>query len=154
MSGQMWWLRNESEMGYFQEHVARMRLAGQRPRVQFVDEKRSQSQNDMSWALYRQIAAQVDDQSVREIRAEVKLEVGVPILRANDEDFRDFYDAGLKHLTYEQKLHCMEKDYCPVTSLMGKKMFSDFIDDVIRRYSQRGLSLVSPAEAQSYGDKG
>jgi len=128
----------------FNNHVSMLRLASKPPRVQFVDVSRTLSQNDMSFALYKQIAAQVEDQSVNDIRAECKLTVGVGLLRMSDEKFQVFYDAGIKQLTYEQKLAAME--FVPVTSLMGKKVFSAYIEELIRKYSQQGISLTMPGE--------
>ena len=128
----------------FGDHVSMLRLAGNPPTVQFVDENRTLSQNDMSFALYQQIAAQVEDQSINDIRAECKLRIGIGLIRENDDKFRRFYDSGLKKLTYEQKLEAMQ--FVPVTSLMGKRVFSKYIDEVIRTYSMQGISLTRPGE--------
>ena len=140
---QYWHLRTDHECEMFNQHVSMLRLAGKPPRVKFVD-NRSTDQNSMSFALYKQVGQQIDDQSINDIRAECKLTIGVGLLKASDEDFAAFYDSGLKHLTYEQKLAAMK--YVPVTSLMGKKVFSDYLDEVIRVYSQRGISLTHPSE--------
>jgi len=121
---------------------------GEKPRVKFVSSDRTTDQNSLSWALYRQISSQLDCSSVNDIRAECKLTVGVGLLRASDEGFNDFYAKGLKHLTYPQKLAAMT--FIPVSSLMGKKVFSEYISEVIRKYSQQGLSLIKPGE-EAYG---
>ena len=145
MSGAMWWLRTDQECEAFNQHVSMSRLAGQKLRVKFIDQDRTLDQNALSHALYAQIASQCDDQSINDIRAECKLVVGIGLLRASDDDFRAFYDSGLKQLTYEQKLDAMT--FIPVTSLMGKKVFTQYLDDVIRRYTQRGISLTMPGGA-------
>ena len=144
-----WDLGTESVFANFTEVVSQMRLAGKRVIVEFVPEKRTLSQNALAFALYTQIAAQVEDQSINEIRAECKLTVGVGLLRASDEQFREFYDSALKCLTYEQTLAAMA--YVPVTSIMDKAVFSKFADEVIRKYSQQGISLISPQEQAAYG---
>ena len=146
---QMWWLRSTQERDFFNEHIGRLILAGKKPRVKFVEEDRSTDQNALSFALYKQIAGQLDDQSINDIRAECKLTVGVRLLRASDEGFNEFYCRGLIKLTYEEKIQAME--YVPVTSLMGKKVFSEYLDEVTRKYSQSGLSLLNPMEQQNYG---
>ena len=146
---QMWFLRNETEIGYFLEHIARMRLGGQKPRVEFVDEKRSLDQNSMINALYGQIAAQKEDESVNDIRRHCKAYYGVPILLAENKKFAAMYEKGIMHhLTTEEKLEAM--DILPVTRLFGKKQATRYIDEVIREYSKQGISLVNPNEAESY----
>ena len=120
-------------------------LAGQRFIVQRVNEKRSLDQNALSHALYSQIAAQIEDQTVNDIRAECKLRHGVPILRAESDEFRAKYDKVIKPHDYETKLSLME--WLPVTSLMNKPQFSEYIDTVIREYSKVGISIVMPGES-------
>ena len=120
-------------------------LAGKKALFQLVPEKRSLSQNAISHAIYTQIAGQLEDQSVQEVRAECKLHFGVPILRGNNEKFRAMYDKAIREtLTYEEKLAAME--FLPVTSLMDKAQFSEYLDTVIRAYSQQGISITMPGE--------
>ena len=131
----------------FTEVVSHMRLAGQKPQVEFVTEKRSLSQNDMSFALYKQIGAQAEDQSISDIRRECKLVHGIPILRRDDEQFRALYNKSILHnLSYEEKLLAME--WFPVTRMMNKTQFSEYLDTVIREYSKQGYSLIHPSEAE------
>lgn len=147
--GQSWDITTDERFQFFsQDRVMRI-LAGKKVVVQFVDEDRTLDQNALSFALYKQIASQINDQSVNEVRAECKLTVGVRLLMAADEGFADFCNAALKKLNYEQRLASME--YVPVTSLMGKKVFSEYLDEVIRKYSQQGLSLINPAEVDGMG---
>jgi len=112
--------------------------------VQVLGERRSLDQNALSHALYTQIAAQLEDQTVQEIRAECKLRYGVPILRAASDEFRNRYDKVIKPHDYETKLALME--WLPVTSLMDKAQFSEYVDTVIREYSKAGISIVMPGE--------
>lgn len=122
-------------------------LAGKPFVVQVVGEKRSLPQNALSFALYKQIGQQVDDQSIKDIRAECKLVHGIPILRAASDEFRDLYDRVVKPHDYETKLAlmCEPVDF-PVTSLMNKKQFSEYVDTIIRHYSQQGIVIVHPGE--------
>ena len=120
-------------------------LSGHKFVVQVVGPKRSRDQNDLSHALYAQIAGQLDDQTVQEVRAECKLRFGIPILRAGNPDFKRMYDKAIKvTLDYEEKLAAME--FLPVTSLMDKAQFSEYLDTVIREYSKQGVSIVMPGE--------
>ena len=130
----------------FNQRIGEIQATGKRPIVQILDEKRTLEQNDMFHALYQQLAAQIEDQSFKEIRQECKLRHGVPIMRRDDEKFRELYDRAIKStLSYEEKLAAME--YLPVTSLMGKKQGSEYIDEIIRLYSKHGYSLIHPSEA-------
>ena len=76
-----------------------------------------------------------------------KLHFGVPILRAEDEHFREFYDGALKRLTYEQKMAAME--YVPVTSIMSKAQLSRYLEDMRESFaSQRSVYLEFPVEIE------
>ena len=122
-----------------------MLLAGKRVLVQLVPEKRSLSQNALSHAIYTQIAGQLEDQTVAEVRAECKLRYGVGILREANERFRAMYDKAIKDtLSYEEKLDAME--FLPVTRLMDKEQFSEYLDTVIREYSKQGIAITMPGE--------
>lgn len=66
----------------------------------------------------------------------------MPILRRDDEQFRAFYDAHLKHLTFEQKVQAME--YVPVTSDFGVKQMTEYLDTVQRECLQQGIRLTDP----------
>jgi thiamine kinase-like enzyme len=74
-----------------------------------------------------------------------KLHHGVPILRAEDADFREAYDAVIKPLDYETKLKAM--DHWPVTSLMNKAQMSKFLEDIREDYRKRGVQLQFPEAA-------
>ena len=68
--------------------------------------------------------------------APCKLHFGVPILRAEDPDFREFYDAGMKSvLSYEQKLKAMR--FVPVTSIMTQDQFDRYAHEVQDHYRGR-----------------
>jgi len=114
--------------------------------VQVVREKRTLDQNAISHALYTQIAAQLEDQTVQEVRAECKLRFGIPLLRAGNPEFKAMYDKAIRAtLDYEEKLKAME--FLPVTRLMDKTQFSEYLDTVIREYSKQGVSIIMPGEA-------
>ena len=120
-------------------------LSGKPFVVQVVQAKRTLDQNAISHAIYTQIASQLEDQTVQEVRAECKLRFGIPILRAGNPDFKAMYDKAIRAtLDYEEKLKAME--FLPVTRLMDKAQFSEYLDTVIREYSKQGVSILMPGE--------
>lgn len=102
--------------------------------------KRSLDHNAVSWIWYGQISRELGEDSVDGVHEECKLRFGVPILRAEDADFREIYDASLKHLSYEQKLKAMR--YIPVTSLMSVDQMKRYCDAMQANYAGRGVQLV------------
>lgn len=108
---------------------------------------RSLDQNAISHAWYEQVAKELREDDEKGVKRFCKLHFGVPILRAEDGEFRDLYDQCIKAtLTYEQKLQAM--DILPVTSRMSKKQLSAYLEAMQSHYrDQRGVYLEFPAEA-------
>jgi len=107
-----------------------------------VGKARSIDQNSISHAWYEQIARELKEDDVIGWKAYSKLHHGVPILRAEDEQFRAFYDAAIKPLTYEQKLSAMK--YTPVTSIMTKPQLSKYLEAMQNDFMARGVYLEFP----------
>ena len=105
---------------------------------------RSLQQNNLMWEWNGQISAQLGDMTPQEIHEQNKLTIGVPILRAENPEFRDFYDAVVKGRTYEEKLRAMR--WIDVTSIMTVKQMTAFLDTVLRTYSEQGVRLPIPEE--------
>ena len=104
---------------------------------------RSIDQNAISHTWYEQLARELPEDNAIGWKAYCKLHIGVPILRAEDESFRAFYDGALKNgLTYEQKLQAMA--FVPVTSLMSKKQLSRFLETMQMEFIGRGVVLEFP----------
>ena len=104
---------------------------------------RTIDQNALSHALYEQLARELPEDDARGWKRMCKLHFGVPILRADDEHFREFYDSALKRLDYERKIDAME--YVPVTSIMSKSQLSRYIGDMARSFAvERGVHLELP----------
>tara|TARA_R110000822_G_scaffold81496_1_gene193516 strand:- start:1 stop:444 length:444 start_codon:yes stop_codon:yes gene_type:complete len=108
--------------------------------------KRSVEQNSLTHKYYAEIAASREDMTVNQVRAECKMIFGVPILRANNEKFRETYDRVLKPLPYETKLEFIERTELPITSLMSVKQMSQYIDDMLKHFRERGVYLTLPEE--------
>jgi hypothetical protein len=107
--------------------------------------KRSEKQNRLMHQWFKD-AQEQGDKFAEEYRAECKLEIGVPILRAENDDFCMQYDELIKHLPYEDKIALMLPPIeLPVTSLMNVKQKTAFLDQVSHRFSERGMQLTDPA---------
>jgi hypothetical protein len=97
---------------------------------------RSLDYNALSHCWYIQVANELREDDAAGVKAFCKLHFGVPILRAEDADFREFYDAGMKNvLTYEQKVKAMR--FVPVTSLMTQAQFDNYAHQVQDHYAGR-----------------
>lgn len=107
--------------------------------------KRSVEQNALQRKWIGEIAEQLGDQRPEEIRAYNKLIIGVPILREENDDFREKYDKIIKPLPYEHKMNMMAEplDF-PVTRLMTMKQKSRYLDEVVRHWSEKGILLTIP----------
>lgn len=105
---------------------------------------RSLTQNAISHVWYEQVALVVGDDDARGIKRYCKLTIGVPIMRAEDADFRQAYDVAIKGLTYEQKLVAM--DILPVTSIMTTKQLSQYLEEVQQHYATQGIRLEFPSD--------
>lgn len=107
--------------------------------------KRSLEQNNLQFFWYLQLQTQ-GDQTATQYRAESKLHVGVPILRAENEEFREKYDLIVRPLPYEHKLALMVEPFdFPVTSLMDVDQNKRFLDGLFDRYTTQGFVLTEPA---------
>lgn len=104
--------------------------------------KRSLDQNAIGHAWYEQVARELREDDALGVKCYCKLHHGVPILRAEDADFRTTYDAVIRPLPYELKLKAMK--HWPVTSLMTKAQQSAYLEAVQADYRGRGVSLEFP----------
>lgn len=96
-----------------------------------TDKPRTLSQNSLIYSLYGRISREGGQESADEVRARCKLTIGVPILRSEDAEYCDTYDAVIKPLTYEQKIKAMA--YWPCTQLMNTDQLSRYHDEIVRR---------------------
>lgn len=109
-----------------------------------VGKSRSVDQNSISHAWYAQLAVELREDDVLGWKGYCKLHHGIPILRAEDDAFREFYDGAIKGLTYEQKLAAMK--FMPVTSLMTKPQLSKYLETVRDDFLKRGVRLEFPED--------
>lgn len=104
---------------------------------------RSLDQNAISHAWYDQISRELGEDSPEGVKRECKLRYGVPILRAEDDEFREQYDRLIKgKYTYEEKLEIM--DWLPVTSLMRTKQMTRYLEAMQAAYDKQDVKLEFP----------
>lgn len=111
-------------------------------RVDVKPPVRSLDQNAISHAWYEQLGKELREDDSIGWKCACKLWFGVPILRAEDEDFRSAYDSAIKGLDYEQKLTAMK--ILPVTSLMTKAQLSKYLEAMQGYFLGRGVHLKFP----------
>lgn len=107
-------------------------------------EKRSNEQNRTVNMWYGEIARQLGDVDAQDVRAQCKLEVGVPILRRDDVAFKADYDAMFRPLPYEHKITLFKRLEPAVTSIMSTGQLKEYMDEIQRRYAQAGVRLTDP----------
>jgi hypothetical protein len=109
--------------------------------------KRSLAQNKLQRLWINEISQQLGDMTPEEVRGYCKLTLGVPILRAENDDFREKYDADIRPLPYELKLKLMMEPFdFAVTRLMNKKQKTAYLDGVHRHFSEKGIVLTDPGD--------
>lgn len=107
--------------------------------------KRSLDHNALSHIWYAQVSTELRQDTPEGVHCECKLRFGVPILRAEDDDFRTFYDAAIKNvLAYPDKVKAMR--FIPVTSLMTPAQMKRYMDDMQASYAGT-VQLEYPQEA-------
>jgi hypothetical protein len=112
--------------------------------------RRSIEQNRLQRLWLNEIAEQLGDRTPEEVRGECKLTLGVPILRAENETFREKYDAIVRPLPYAAKLAIMMEPLdMPVTRLMSTDQKTRYLDAIVRHYGEQGVILTQPASSPS-----
>lgn len=107
-------------------------------------EKRSVSQNRLQRQWLNDAMAQ-GDMSAEDYRAYCKLHFGVPILRAQDDEFRKKYDEIFRPLPYETKLELMKVPFdFPVTRLMTVKQKTEYLNQMYTHFTGLGILLTDP----------
>ncbi len=103
--------------------------------------KRGLDMNALSHCFYKEIAGFRGDITVDEAHCECKLYYGVPILLAEDEEFRDMYNECFRWMDTETKLKRIK--FIPVTRIMTNKQFKTYLSILQQTYAEEGLILES-----------
>jgi hypothetical protein len=102
---------------------------------------RSLDQNALSHVWYGQVSKQGRDMSTAQVRRWCKLHLGVPIMRAHEESFRQAWDSMIKErMFYWEKLALM--DWWPVTSIMTREQMSEYLDAMQQHFAEAGIVLT------------
>lgn len=106
---------------------------------------RTLDQNALWFALYQRIAEMTSIGDVEDARRYCKLHFGVPIMRADCQEFRDGWNRLFLHLPYEQKLDLMGPcslfgpDGFPVTRLFNRAQGILYTDRIVDEFSAKGV---------------
>lgn len=105
---------------------------------------RSANQNRLMH-MWMHEAEQQGDQTAEEYRGYCKLHFGVPILRNENEEFREAYDEVIRPLPYELKLKAMmvPLDF-PCSRLMKTGQMKRYLDDIYNHFTGLGMRLTQP----------
>ena len=106
---------------------------------------RTIEQNRLQRLWHNEAAEQLGDETAEQKRAYCKLHFGVPILRAESEEFCAAYDKYIRPLSYEAKLAFMAVplDF-HVTRIMTTKQKHDFLEQMRAHYEGLGVRLTIP----------
>ena len=101
-------------------------------KIKLFTELRSDLQNRLSHAWYGELADNIKETDAIGYKCFCKLNFGVPIMRAEEDEFREVYDCAIKALSYEKKLEIMK--ILPVTSLMNTKQLTCYLEQIKNYY--------------------
>ena len=112
---------------------------------------RTTQQNRLQRQWMNDIAGQTQGHHAEYWRGYCKLHFGVPIMRAESEDFAAIYDEVIRPLEYEHKikLMCVPIDL-PVTRDMNSRQMTAYLNDVQQHFAEQGIVLTDP-EAMKWG---
>ena len=113
---------------------------------------RSSQQNRLAQVWYSDVARQIGDMTHDEVRADCKVTFGAPILRTENEAFRQEWDATIGCLPHEAQRRFVQVLDVPVTRLMTVKQMTAFMDAMQRHWSGIGIRLTDP-EAMKYEEE-
>lgn len=141
-------VRNESDLSLLLTFLRKRK----RPfSVEVTDgRRRSTDQNRLSHLWFKEIAEQLGDRTPEDVRAHCKLVHGVPILRAENEAFRERYDAIVRPLPYEAKIALMAEPLdMPVSRLMSVDQLSRWLNAVEQEFTKIGVALTAPEDRRA-----
>ena len=117
--------------------------------VEIKKHNRAEMQNRTVFMWYREIAKAKGDETATDVRAYCKLHYGVPILREDNDDFREDYDQIVRPLSYENKLKIMVEPLdLPVTRIMSVDQMQRYMEEVEKYGYSFGVELTIPNEGE------
>lgn len=106
--------------------------------------KRSIEQNRTLWMWNREVSQFLGDMTDQEVHDFNKLHFGVPILQRDSVPFLDMWTRCMAPLPYATQMEAVR--YIDVTSVFSAKQASQYMDTVVRHWSQQGCVLTQPEE--------
>ncbi len=112
-------------------------------------QRRSVAQNRLQRMWLQEASEQLGEYRLEGYRAYCKLHFGVPILRGENDDFKEAYDRVIRPRSYEDKILMMSipLDF-PVTRLMTTGQKKRYLDDVYDHFTAQGVRLTEPNESE------
>ena len=138
-------VRDQYTLKQVQQKIAEMFASHGWLKLTPSTQKRSLDANSLSHVWYAELARQKGDHTTHEYRNICKLHHGVPILRRDNEEFREFYNRFFLKLTYEEKLDAM--NWLSVSSTMSKEQMTEYMNEIQKMYGTQGVVLSNAKEA-------
>ena len=107
---------------------------------------RSLDANALQHVWFDQASRELGEDTAAAVKRFCKLEFGCPILCAENEKFRAFYDRVIDPLPYEAQLDAM--NYLNVSSVMTSGQMSRYMKDIQNHYAGRSVILESTHDPQ------
>ena len=107
--------------------------------------RRTVEQNKLQRLWINEAAEQLGDRTREEMRGYCKLHHGVPILRNENDAFKQAYDQVIRPLPYEDKLKTMMAPLdMPVTRVMTTDQKTRYLDAIAQGFLEQGVALTEP----------
>ena len=110
-----------------------------------ITEKRTLDQNALAHKWFGIIAKEQGDTPL-EVKSTCKLNYAVPILRAENQEFNEFYENFAKGRNYEEQVKDLR--YVSVTSIMNKKQLRRCLDHIQKVYAEQGIILTNESKGE------
>ena len=110
---------------------------------------RSVEQNKLQRMWINEAVDQLQDETAEQKRGYCKLHFGVPILRNENDYFKEKYDRIIRPHSYEAKLEMMmlPLDF-PVSRLMTTGQSKRYLDDIYQHFKGLGVALTEPNDKE------
>ena len=107
--------------------------------------RRSIEQNRLQRLWLNEAAEQLKEDTAEGYRAYCKLHFGVPIMRGENDEFREVYDRLIRPRDYEEKIELMRVPMdLPVTRIMTTGQKKRYLDDMWHHFTELGVQLTDP----------
>lgn len=106
-----------------------------------VGADRTAQQNKLQWKWAQEAGDELGE-TADEVQRRWKLDIGIPILCVDRDDYRRFCRLTLRRLSREERIEAMK--FTPVTSEMNVRQMIRFMDAVERECLEQGIVLTAP----------